>query len=70
MSTTKHECRENAGGTGSQKQNKRFMGGNMSLQGKTFEITLKDSVHNFVETVKAIADYVGQEYIQGVTSGI
>ena len=46
------------------------MGGKMSLQGKTFEITLKDSVHNFVETVKAIADYVGQEYIQGVTSGI
>jgi hypothetical protein len=41
------------------------MGGNVGLQGKTFEITSKDSVHHFTETVKVIADYVGQEYTHG-----
>ncbi len=35
-----------------QKNNKRFMGRNSSLQGKTFEITSKDAVHYFAETVK------------------
>jgi hypothetical protein len=68
-STTSKENNKNAGnnggGTRSQKQNKRFMGGNASLHGKTFEIISKDSVHYFAETVKAIADYVGQEYTHG-----
>ena len=41
------------------------MGGNVGLRGKTFEITSKDSVHHFTETVKVIADYVGQEYTPG-----
>jgi hypothetical protein len=44
---------------------KRFIGGNLSLQGKVFEITAKDAVHQFAEMVKAIAHYVGQEYTHG-----
>jgi hypothetical protein len=43
------------------KINKKFIGGNAQLQGKIFEISSKDVVHQFAETVKAIADYVGQE---------
>lgn len=44
---------------------RKFVGGNTYLQGKVFEIMGKDSVHQFAETVKAIADYVGQEYTHG-----
>jgi hypothetical protein len=44
---------------------RKFAGGNTNLQGKVFEITSKDAVHQFAETVKAIADYVGQEYTHG-----
>jgi hypothetical protein len=33
--------------------------------GRIFEISSKDAVHQFSETVKAIADYVGQEYTHG-----
>jgi hypothetical protein len=47
------------------KTNKKFMGGNTNLQGKVFEISSRDAVHQFAETVKAIADYVGQEYTHG-----
>ncbi len=36
------------------------------LQGKTFKLTLsRDCIHQYAETVKAIADYVGQEYTHG-----
>jgi predicted transcriptional regulator len=38
---------------------------NMNLIGKTFEINTKDLAHNYAETLKAIADYVGQEYTHG-----
>ncbi len=34
---------------------KKFVGGNASLQGKTFEINVRDAVHQYTETVKAIA---------------
>jgi hypothetical protein len=67
MSTTK-ENNKNAGnvqGGGAYKTNKKFMGGNTNLQGKVFEISSRDAVHQFAETVKAIADYVGQEYTHG-----
>jgi len=47
------------------KINKKFIGGNAQLQGKIFEISSKDVVHQFAETVKAIADYVGQESTHG-----
>ncbi len=55
----------NAANTGGYKGNRRFTGGNTSLQGKVFEISARDAVHQFTETVKAIADYVGQEYTHG-----
>jgi hypothetical protein len=44
---------------------KKFLGGNTSLQGKIFEINARDAVHQFTDTMKAIADYVGQEYTHG-----
>jgi len=52
----------NTNGRNGQKTNKRFMGGNIGLQGKTFEISSRDAVHQYTETLKVIADYVGQEY--------
>jgi hypothetical protein len=61
MSGTK-ENNKNAGNT--QLNKKKFMGGNINLQGKTFELTSsRDCVHQYAETVKPIADYVG--YILG-----
>jgi hypothetical protein len=39
------------------------VGGNTNLQGRVFEIRVKDAVHQCAETVKAITDYVGQEYM-------
>jgi hypothetical protein len=44
---------------------KKFMGGNTNLSGKIFDVTSRDAVHQFSETIKAIADYVGQEYTHG-----
>ncbi len=44
---------------GGYKGSKRFIGGNMNLHGKVFEISVKDAVH------QAIADFVGQEYTHG-----
>jgi hypothetical protein len=41
---------------------KKFVGGNINLSGKIFDVTSRDAVHQFSETIKAIADYVGQEY--------
>jgi hypothetical protein len=63
MSGTK-ENNKNAGNT--QPNKKKFVGGNINLQEKTFELTSsRDCVHQYAETVKAIADYVGQEYTHG-----
>jgi len=33
-----------------------------NLQGKIFDVSSQDAIHQFAETVKAIADYMGQEY--------
>jgi len=44
---------------------KKFTGGNASLHGKIFDINTKEAVHQFAETVKAIADHAGQEYTHG-----
>ena len=66
MSTTTNTSKENnknlinANNGNRQKSNKRFMGGNISLQGKTFEISSRDAVHQYTETLKVIADYLGQ----------
>jgi len=44
---------------------KKFVGGNTNLSGRIFDVTSRDAVHQFSETIKAIADYVGQEYTHG-----
>jgi hypothetical protein len=59
------ENNKNAANTGGYRGNKKFTGGNTSLHGKVFEISARDAVHQFTETVKAVADYVGQEYTHG-----
>ena len=47
-------------------QKKKFLGRNINLAGKTFELTSsRDCVHQYAETVKAIADYVSQEKTHG-----
>ena len=56
---------QNTGGGGYKGYNKKFVGVNAGLQGKVFEINARDAVHQFAETIKAIADYVGQEYTHG-----
>jgi len=43
-------------------RNKTFTGGNSSLQGKIFDMSLRDAIHQFACTVKSIADCVGQKY--------
>jgi hypothetical protein len=59
------ENNRNAANTGGYKGGRKFLGSNTNPQGKVFEITAKDAVHQFAETVKAIADYVRQEYMHG-----
>jgi hypothetical protein len=38
------------------KGNKKLTGGNTSLQGKVFEISSHDAMHQYTETVKAIIE--------------
>ncbi len=63
------ENNKNAGNTSQQKEctggAKKFLGGNSQLHGRTYDVTSRDSIHQFTETTKAIADYVGQEYAHG-----
>ncbi len=56
---------QNTGGGGYKGYNKKFVGVNAGLQGKVFEINARDAVHQFAETIKAIVDYMGQEYTHG-----
>lgn len=44
---------------------KMFIGANANLQGKAFERNKKDVIQQYTETLKAIADYVWQEYTHG-----
>ena len=37
----------------------------MSLTGKIFDVTGRDAIHQFADMLKAIADYVGQQYTHG-----
>jgi hypothetical protein len=46
-------------------QGKKFVGGNSSLGGKIFDVSLRDAIHQYADTVKAIADYAGQAYTHG-----
>ncbi len=54
---------QNTGG-GTYKSTKNFSGGNVTLQGKVFKISAQDVVH-CTDTMKAIDNYVGQEYTHG-----
>jgi len=44
---------------------RRFTGANECLKGKVFEVNSRDAVHQYSDTLKAIADYVGQHYTHG-----
>jgi hypothetical protein len=63
--TTKENSKNAGNTTGGGYMMKKFVGGNTNLQGNVFEIAAKDAVHQYAETVKAITDYVGQEYTHG-----
>jgi hypothetical protein len=54
------EYNKNAGNK--YRQTTKFVGCNASLSGKVFEITAKNAAYQCAETIKAIADYVRQEY--------
>jgi len=58
--------KENNSNTGNTTQNREQHGGRKfilnNLQGKIFDVSSQDAIHQFAETVKAIADYMGQEY--------
>jgi len=51
--------------SGGKEVSKKFSGGNTNLSGKFFDVSSQDSIHQFADTMKAIADYVGQEYMHG-----
>jgi len=61
--TSNKENSKNAGIVNS--GNKKFMGRNSTLCGKVFAVNSREAVHQFSETVKAIADHIGQEYTHG-----
>jgi len=44
---------------------KRFTGANEALRGKIFDVTSREAVHQFADTLKVIADHVGQQYTHG-----
>ena len=51
--------------SGGKEVSKKFSGGNTNLSGNFFDVSSQDSIHQFADTMKAIADYVGQEYMHG-----
>jgi len=65
QSQSQKENNKNLANTQKDGFRKKFTGGNINLSGKIFDVASKDAVHQFSETVKAIADYVGQEYTHG-----
>jgi hypothetical protein len=48
-----------------QRRSKRFTRANEALRGKIFDMTSREAVHQFADTLKAIADHVGQQYTHG-----
>ena len=63
------ENNKNTGNINQQKEStgvhKKFLGGNGHLHRKVYEVTSRDSIHQFMETTKAFADYVTQEFTHG-----
>jgi len=65
MSETSNTTENNKNAGNKTGGNKKFMGGNQKLSRKTFEVTSREAIHQFSETLKSIADYMGQEYTHG-----
>jgi hypothetical protein len=64
--TTSASNKENNKSTCNRSQgNKKILGGNSSLYGKTIDINSREAAHQFSDTIKAIADYVGQKHTHG-----
>jgi hypothetical protein len=59
------ENNKNSGNTAKENYGKRFIGANASLTGKIFDVTGRDAIHQFADTLKVTADYVGQQYTHG-----
>jgi hypothetical protein len=55
----------NTGGKEYYGGSKKSTGANELLRGKVFDVTSREAVHHFADTLKAIADYVGQQYTHG-----
>jgi len=66
MCTTTTTQKDNSkANTTKEHKGKRFVGGNSSLSRKIFDVSSRDAIHQFADTLKAIADYVGQAYTHG-----
>jgi len=69
VTTTTTGQKENNRNAGNTKEyysgNKKFTGANEALKGKIFDVTSREAVHQFADTLKAVADYVGQQYTHG-----
>jgi hypothetical protein len=55
----------NTGGKEYYRGSKKFAEGKELLRGKIFDVTLKEAVHQFADTLKAVVDYVGQQDTHG-----
>jgi len=66
MCTTTTTQKDNSkANTTKEHKGKRFVGGNSSLSRKICDVSSRDAIHQFADTLKAIADYVGQAYTHG-----
>jgi len=65
VTTTNKENTKNSANITKETYQKRFTGANENLRGKVFEVNARDAVHQYSDTLKAIADYVGQHYTHG-----
>jgi len=63
--TTQNDPNNNKNNPTKGYQGKKFVGGNSSLGGKIFDVSSRDAIHQYADTIKAIADYAGQAYTHG-----
>jgi len=67
-SMAQKENNKNSANTGGKEYyggSKKFAGANELLRGKIFDVTSWEAVHQFADTLKAVVDYVGQQYTHG-----
>jgi hypothetical protein len=60
--TTQNDPNNNKNNSTRGYQGKKFVGGNTSLRGKILDVSSRDAIHQYADTIKAIADYAGQAY--------